>query len=385
MLKGLSILIVLVAIGAGCNSEPDGKAKPDKNSKAPPKPEEKSVLVELHEVQRGKIEELLERSAALEAEAQVQVLARTQNPAIELLVEEGDAVNAGQVLLRLENDRQQTAFNQARFQFENNKIEFARQKKLHEQLLISEADFQTTQLAYEQSKLQLENATRELEYTEVVAPIDGTITQRMVKVGDQVNTGTPIFEIIDLTSTIAVIHVPEQYLPKLQPNMDARISSGTFGEKVFDGFVKRISPIVEAQAGTVKVVIGVKELGPLRPGVWVDVELVLDSKEDAILIPKRSIVYDNDQTYAFKVYQDENGIRLARKSLVVPQNADKDHIEPTSGFEVGDQVIVAGQAGLKEDSPIRELEAIIDIADKTSPAKSSSSEKPGATKAPISK
>ena len=81
-------------------------------------------------------------------------------------------------------------------------------------------------------------------------------------------------------------------------------------------------------------VVGVKELGPLRPGVWVDVELVLDSKDDAILIPKRSIVYDNDQTYAFKVYQDENGIRRASQSLVVPQNADKEHIEPTSGFDV---------------------------------------------------
>ena len=385
MLKGLSILIVLVAIGAGCNPEPDGKANPEKNSKAPANSEVKSVLVELHEVKRGKIEELLERSAALEAEVQVQVLARTQNPAIELLVEEGDPVKTGQVILRLENDRQQTAFNQAKFQFENNKIEFARQEKLHEQLLISEADFQATQLAYEQSKLQLENATRELEYTQVIAPVDGTITQRMVKVGDQVNTGTPIFEIIDLKSTVAVIHVPEQYLPKLQPNMAARISSGTFGEKVFDGYIKRISPIVEAQAGTVKVVVGVKELGPLRPGVWVDVELVLDSKDDAILIPKRSIVYDNDQTYAFKVYQDENGIRRARQSLVVPQNADKDHIEPTSGFEVGDQVIVAGQAGLKEDSPIRELGDKKDIADKTSPAKSLSSEKPGATKAPVSK
>ncbi len=355
MLKGLFILIVLVTLGTGCNSEPDGKANPEKYSKAPPKPAEKSVLVELHEVKRGKIEELLERSAALEAEVQVQVLARTQNPAIELLVEEGDPVKAGQVLLRLENDRQQTAFNQAKFQFENNKIEFARQEKLHEQLLISEADFQTTQLAYEQSKLQLENATRELAFTQVIAPVDGTITQRMVKVGDQVNTGTPIFEIIDLKSTVAVIHVPEQYLPKLQPNMAARISSGTFGENVFDGYVKRISPIVEAQAGTVKVVVGVKELGPLRPGVWVDVELVLDSKEDAILIPKRSIVYDNDQTYAFKVYQDENGIRRASQSLVVPQNADKEHIEPTSGFDVGDQVIVAGQAGLKENSPIRVL------------------------------
>ena len=74
------------------------------------KAKEKPILVELHEVQRGVIEVLLERSAALQAEQQVEVLARTQNPAIELLVEEGDPVLKDQVLLRLESDRQRTEY-----------------------------------------------------------------------------------------------------------------------------------------------------------------------------------------------------------------------------------------------------------------------------------
>jgi membrane fusion protein, multidrug efflux system len=175
-------------------------------------------------------------------------------------------------------------------------------------------------------------------------------------VGDQVNTGTTIFEIIDLDSTVAVINVPEQYLPKLKPDMEARLVSSTLGEHVFAGFVKRISPIVEARAGTIKVVVGLKELGPLRPGMWVDVDLVLDSKPDAVLIPKRSIVYDNDQTFAFKMYADTNGVMRAKRELVVPLNADKENIEPTKGFEVGEQIVVAGHSGLKDDSLIRELE-----------------------------
>jgi len=112
--------------------------------------------------------------------------------------------------------------------------------------------------------------------------------------------------------------------------------------------------LTNAQAGTVKVVVGMKEFGELRPGLWVDVELVLDSKSDAVLLPKRSIIYDNDQTYAFKAYTDTNGVLRAKRELVVPLNTDKVHIEPAAGFVVGDRIIVAGQSGLKEGSPIRE-------------------------------
>lgn len=355
-LQILPLLAILVCLGSACGPESENKKPAQDKSQVKKQGEEKKVLVELAKVIQGRIEETLERSAPLEAEAQVMVLARTQNPAIELLVEEGDRVDAGQVMLNLEDDQQRTAFNQAKVQYENTRIEFERQKKLHEQQLISEADFQTAEFNYEQAKYQLENAERQLEFTQVRAPIAGTVTQRMVKVGDQVTTGTPIFEIIDLQSTVAIIHVPEQYLPKLEPNMPARMVSSTFGGQVFEGYVKRISPIVEARAGTVKVVVGVKDLGPLRPGVWVDVELVLDSKDDALLIPKRAIVYDNDETFVWKIKQDDKGVSRATRMTVVPRNTDKQNIEPVSGFDLGDQIVVAGQAGLKEETAIRVLD-----------------------------
>lgn len=348
--------LLLGIILAGCGSK-EKAVTPKKPAVSTTKP----VLVEIGAVKKGLIESILERSSALEAEARVEVRARTQNPAIELLVEEGDIVEQDQVLLRLESDRQKTDYDQSMSQLEQAEIEFERQDKLYKQSLISEAEYRNAKFAYNQAKLRSETARRELEYTEVRAPIKGTITSRTVKVGDQVTTGVPIFEIIDLDSTVAIIHVPEQYLPKLVAGMEARLISTTLGGEVFAGYVKRVSPVVEARAGTVKVVVGVKELGALRPGMWVDVELILETKEDAILIPKRSIVYDNDQTYAFKVATDTNNVRRAVRHLVVPDNIDNLHIEPKEGFTVGDQIVVAGQNGLKENSPIRELSEEVEI------------------------
>lgn len=347
------ILVFACVSLMGCSPKKTDDAAAKAATKKPV--EAKPVLVELARLELGKIEAILERSAPLEAEAQVQVRARTQNPAIELLVEEGDKVAEGQVLLRLENDRQKTDYEQSLGRVEEARIVFKREESLFKQDLVSESVYLNAKFALNQAELQSANSKRELEFTEVRAPIKGTITSRTVKVGDQVGPGTPIFEIIDLDSTVAVINVPEQYLPKLKPDMEARLSSSTLGKQAFAGYVKRISPIVEARAGTIKVVVGVKELGPLRPGMWVEVELVLDSKPDALLIPKRAIVYDNDQTYAYKVSTDTNRLLRAQRELVVPVNADKEHIEPMKGFAAGDQVVVAGHSGLKDDSVVREL------------------------------
>ena len=352
----LALLFAGVLVLAGCSAEYNGKgAKDGEDKKGEKTRNEKAVLVKLAEVKRGMIESILERSAPLEAEAQVEVAARTSNPAIELLVEEGDTVDKDQVLLRLESDKQKNDHDQAKSQLDKEQVDFDRQESLYKDNLISEQEYRNAKFSLTQRRLAFEEARRQFEYTEVRAPIKGTITLRDVKVGDQVGSGRKIFEIIDFDSTVAIIHVPEQYLPKLRPGMEARLISNTLGDAVFGGYVKRISPIVEARAGTIKVTVGLKELGALRPGMWVDVELVLETKQDALLIPKKSIVYDNDQTFAYKLHTGTNGVKRVKRCLVLPLNTDKVNIEPSKGFEPGEKVVIAGQSGLKENSRIREL------------------------------
>jgi len=378
------VIVFLVAFFAmqGCDKEYKGKASTEAVKSSP---QSKPVLVELTEIKRGTIEEILERSAALQAEEQVQVLARTQNPAVELLVEEGDEVEKDQVLLRLESDRQKTDYDQAMTQFEKARVEFDRLEKLYKESLISESEYLNAKFAHDQARLQLETAKRDLDYTEVRAPIQGTITARTVKVGDKVTTGTSIFEIINLESTVAVVHAPEQYLPKLKKDMPARLISATLDNQVFEGYVKRISPVVDAEAGTVKVVVGVKERGSLSPGMWVKVELVLDENDEAILIPKRSITYAVDQTFAFKLHTDEEGVRRAKRQLVVARNSDKEHIEPVDGFEEGDLIVVAGQGGLKDDSLIRELSEVESVQDPLESGNAADTSSPAVKASPKSK
>jgi membrane fusion protein, multidrug efflux system len=339
----LAVATMVIACFVGCHRGPaDGKdAKKDAKVDALP--------VEVTTLTRGAIEATLRNSTHLEAEEEVKVFARTANRVTELLVEEGDMVKKGQVLLRLDDDIQKTAYSKAQASLDKAREEFEREKALFDQKLVSEQVFNDAKHQLKQLELAFEDAKRGLEYTEVRAPIAGTISQRLVKYGDLVNLNQQLFDLVDFDSMVARIYVPEKSLPDLRLDQPARVTATPFGGQEFKGYVKRIAPVVESRTGTVKVTIGFREIGQLRPGMYVDVELITATHPDALLVTKRALLYDGEQSYVFRLLPD----RKVERVLVEPKITDKFNVEPAAGFKPGDQIVVAGQTGLKDGAKVR--------------------------------
>jgi len=308
-----------------------------------------AVPVEVTTITRGGIEATLRNSTHLEAEEDVKVFARAANRVTELLVEEGDVVKKDQVLLRLDNDTQKTAQGKAQASLAKARADFEREKALFEQKLVSELVFNNAKYELKQLELAYEDAQRGLEYTEVRAPIAGTISQRLVKYGDLVNLNQHLFDLVDFNSIVARIYLPEKSLPDLRLDQPARVTATPFGAQEFSGYVKRIAPVVEARTGTVKVTIGFKAIGQLRPGMYVDVELVTAKRADAILLTKRALLHDGELSYVFRLRPE----RKVERVLVETRIADKLNVEPVSGFKEGDQIVIAGQTGLKDGAKVR--------------------------------
>ena len=310
---------------------------------------EEAVPVEVSELSLGPIESVLAFSANLEAENQVSVVAEAQRQVTELLVEEGDRVRRGQVLLRLQNDEQTSALAKVKSQVAKAEREFARQERLYEQELISEEDFNNASYELEQLRISLADAERELGYTEVRAPISGTVTTRMINLGDQVQIGQELFELIDFESIVARIYVPEKHLTELRTGLPANVSAQAAAGLDYACTVKRIAPIVDPKSGTVKVTVAVGAKPHLRPGMYVDVNLITTTHSEAILVPKRAVVYDNDQMYVYRV----KGKDRVERVFIQPLLTDKYNVEPVSGLSAGDRVVIAGQAGLKEGALVK--------------------------------
>ncbi len=363
----LGLLVVLLA-GSACTrgegSEDDGGSdearsarKGGDDSDAEDGGEE-AVPVEVVEVGRGKIESVLKFSTNLEAENDVQVYSEAARRVRELLVEEGTEVRRGQVLLRLQDDEQRTALARAESQLNKAKREYQRQTNLFEQQLISEEAFNEVTYNLEQLELALADARRQLGYTEVRAPISGTVTSRLVNVGDQITVNQHLFDIVDFDSIVARIYVPEKELHRIRPNLEARVFAQAAGDdEPRTGTVDRIAPRVDPRSGTVKVTVAIPRNQALLPGMYVTVELITAVDEDALLVPKKALVYDADQIFVFrpksvKGPEGEDELRVERLLLRAALE-DRDHIEPDGVLEEGDRIVIAGQAGLKDGSLIR--------------------------------
>lgn len=355
---GFLALAGLALLAAGCSGSTDAEERSGDGKKGAEARVEEAVPVEVAALERGSIEAVLRYSTNLEAEESVAVYSQAARQVRELLVEEGRVVAKGQLLLRLQDEEQRTVLAKSASQLAKATREYDRQQRLFEGQMISEQAFNNATYELEQLKLAHDEALRELTYTEVRAPISGTVTQRLVSLGDHVMVNQHLFDIVDFGSIVARVYVPEKELPRLKNGQLARLSSAALGEEVYTGRVERLAPIVDPKSGTVKVTVALPHTAGLKPGMFVDVELVTATRADALLVPKRALVYDNDQVFVYRLGSENRVSRV----LVRPALEDKEFIEPApglggAGLDPGDRVVTAGQAGLKEGALVRVLEA----------------------------
>ena len=344
------------AVDTGSDSEGDEKAEKDKkrrnkdeDGEGEEDEEEEAVPVEIIALSRGRIEAVLRFSTNLEAENEVQVFSEAERKVTRLLVEEGDDVEKGQLLIRLQDEKQRTEVARVEGQLAKARREYERQTKLWEQQLISEETYTEATYNLEQLELALRDAKRELGYTEVRAPIRGTITERFVNVGDQITVNQHLFDIVDFDSIVARVYVPEKELYRLKPGQVARLYAEAAGSEARSGTVDRLAPRVDPKSGTVKVTVTIPRSENLLPGMYVTVELITEVHEDAVLVPKKALVYDADQIFVFRMKEDDTVERL----LIEAALQDRDNIEPASILAAGDRVVVGGQSSLKDGSMVR--------------------------------
>ena len=349
---GAAILLFLPFV-AGCAFDSGVANEPPTADTASPADDD-AIPVAALPMFRGRIESVLRFSTNLEAESRVDVLSEAERHVTELLVEEGDTVRAGETLLLLEDEAQRTALRRVESQLDRSRLEFERQERLFEQDLISEQAYNQARYDTEQLELALEDAERELSYATVLAPISGVITERVVNVGDHVETHAKLFQIVDFDSIVARVFVPERQLPGLFVGQPARVLAQSLdGSR--QARVERISPVVDPRSGTVKVTLDIPGNQGLLPGMYVEVDLVAAVEDDALLAPKRALVYDQEQVFVFRVAEGAEGPR-AERLLVSILIESEDVVQLAGDLAEGQRLIVAGQAGLKDGARVRLLD-----------------------------
>ena len=317
-----------------------------------------SVPVETASAQRGDISSYLMFSATIATEESVEIHPEIGGRVEAVLAQEGDHVKAEQILVQL--DDEQALIEDKESEVELNHLEgsYKRTEEMFRRRLISTQEYEDKFYQLEQARLRRQKAHLALEHTHIRAPFAGVLTTRSVQVGGRVAPGGKLFDLVKLDDLIARVHVPGQYLRNVRVKQVAQIESDFLQDMSFDGYVKRISPVVDPQSGTFKVTLGVHDRWEhLRPGIFVTARIVTDTHASTVLVPKEAIVYDGADRFVF-VVRDSTAHRV--KLDAGYENSR--FVEARSQIDDTTQVIVVGQNGLKDQARIRIVATAGDVA-----------------------
>ena len=338
----VSATVAATAVLSGCGV---GEAKVPEQ-----KPEPVPITVSVAPAEFGDMQALYSATAALEADAEALVVARTGGEITAILIEEGDYVEAGQVLARLDGARQRLAAEQARANHRKLLQEYKRNLELHDKGLVSAGAFENIKYEVDALEAAYELARLDLSYTEIRAPISGVVSERLVKLANTVNSSEVLFRIADPESLVASLYVPQRELNRFRTGQAAEMSADALPGDIYAARVQRISPTVDAEKGTFKVTLEVKESDhPLVPGMFTRINIVYDTHENALTVPAAAV---SDEDSVHSLFVVDNGV--ARRVDVTTGYISRDRVEILSGIDENARVIVIGQNGLKDGARVIE-------------------------------
>ena len=327
---------------AGCGNGRASDAASD--AAAPP-----AVPVEVRQPTRGEMLAVYSGTAPIEAEEDATVVAKVGGEIRDLLVEEGDTVQSGQVLARLDGDRLRFELKQSEANLAKLERDYQRNLELIGKGLVAAGAVDNIRFEMESLRAARDLAQLELGYTEIRAPIVGVISARYVKVGNTISPGDPTFRVTDLDPLIAYVHVPEREFRKLQSGQPADLTIDALGPGAFKARVARISPIVDPATGTFKATLEIDDdSGRVKPGMFARVNIVVDRRPDALRVPRTALV-EADGAQSVFVVRDA----IAVQQPVRTGLTNAGWVEVVEGLEGDEQVVVIGQNGLKSGNAVQ--------------------------------
>jgi membrane fusion protein (multidrug efflux system) len=295
-------------------------------------------------------------TAPIEAFADATVIAKVGGEVREILAEEGDDVRRGQVLARLDGDRLRLEKEQAEAQLRKLKGDYQRNVDLKDKGLISEGDFEKIRYEMEALQATFDLASLELDYTEIRAPIDGVVSERIIKLGNTIDVNAETFKVTSLEPLVSYLHVPEREYRRIDPGQAATIEVDALSGVGFDATVARISPVVDPATGTFKITIEVSDdERRLKPGMFGRISIVYDSRANAMLIPRSAVIEEAGESMVWVVVDGK-----AEKRPIRTGYADAGNIEILDGIREDDEVIVVGQTNLKSGSAVSIVNQLVD-------------------------
>jgi membrane fusion protein (multidrug efflux system) len=315
--------------------------------------EKAPIPVTIAAVAAAPISSYISSTANLVADNEVKIVSEADGRVERLMAEEGHFVQQGQPLATLVRGDAEMLRQKARVRAMNARVAYNRAKEMFGKELLSQGDYDKAVMEKEVAEQELAEAEWRLGKTTIRAPFTGQVTDRMINAGQHVRPGDSLFTLTDFDPLIARIFLPERDVIALQQGREVHLALRAASEVTFKGRIRQISPVVDTSTGTVKITVeAVNPPAAVRPGAFVTVNIIRETKPNAIRIPREAVIRELREAHVFVAQGN-----TAKRRDVTLGIEEGDFIETLSGLKPGEKVIVAGQGALKDGSAIKVMPA----------------------------
>ena len=340
MHRFLSVATLLVALVAfGCN--PSGEQSVQAVESEPTEIARVIIPIEAGAPVRGPISEYLETISRVEANVRVDVTAEGVGKCTAVFAEIGDTVRQGQVLAQLDTTEMGAQLAQTEVQVRQQRAEYERAQQGYAFGGMPKAELDAARFAYEQGLASLRVQKLQYENLTVTSPINGLVVNRLIEVGQLINTGSPVFSVVDPNTFQLVVEPPERELSRLTIGQQALVTIDALPGREFMARVHRIDPAADPVSGTVRARLSFEEEDrpSLREGLFSRVRLVMATIPDALLVPKDVVVEENGRYYVFVIELQTPEEFVSEQLEIIGQELEMDTTNGETPVEVAEPII----------------------------------------------
>jgi RND family efflux transporter MFP subunit len=335
-----------IALGAGVLSSSGCKSKAAASSQEIRT--SAGVPVQVSPAARRRIQTRLERTGTIQADNDVVVVSETSGRVWKVLADTGDKRAAGAVLVKIDDEMKLAAYETAEVGYEKAKRDQARYEALAAGKSATDTELEGAKLAFKAAEAQYIVARRQYQDTEIKAPFGGVITARYVNVGSTVAPGTPIVEIVDISSLKTTLTIGEREAFALKVGDPVSVSLEVYPGKSFPGTIRNIGAKADAAHNfPVEVALANSEETPLRAGLFARVLFSSLAGRETLTIPREALIGSVRDPYVYVI----EGAAARLRRLTLGEEAG-DLLEVREGLKEGDQVVVSGQNNLRDGAAV---------------------------------
>lgn len=281
------------------------------------------------------------------------VMVQAQGKLARLDVDLGSRVVKGQTIGSLDVEQRKLDLAAAELALEKLRKDDERYRELVAGKAATEANYDDVHFNFETQKVKVDQIRQMIRDAQVVCPVAGIVVARNVEVGEYVNPGTPVVEVVDVNRLKARVHVSESDAYRLKEGDAVTITSDVFPGETFNGQVTFVSPRGDASHNyEVEVAVRNEKDHPLKSGTFVNARFDTGYGVQLLTIPKNALGEGVKDPYVYVVAGDPSSATAGRRELVLGREIG-DRVEVTSGLKPGETVVVTGQLNLVDGSRVR--------------------------------